>query len=97
MRSRNNHTLPASGHGLARYIILIYIQSWPIAMTNGVITGEHKNERKKETKKKCHLITFLRTPNFYPRHLYHSDMCLKKNPHYMYVIKIVTDKTLIKK
>lgn len=53
-------------------------------------------ERNKK-KKNCHLITFLRTPNFYPRHLYYSDMCLKKNLHYMYVIKIVTDKTLIKK
>lgn len=53
-------------------------------------------ERNKK-KKNRHLITFLRTPNFYPRHLYYSDMCLKKNLHYMYVIKIVTDKTLIKK
>lgn len=59
---------------------------------------ETKQKKTKTTKKKnCHLITFLRTPNFYPRHLYHSDMCLKMNPHYMYVIKIVTDKTLIKK
>lgn len=65
-------------------------------MTNRVVKGKHKKERKKK-KNYCHLITFLRTPNFYPRHLYHSDMCLKKNSHYMYVIKIVTDKTLIKK
>ena len=47
-----------SGHGPARYIILIYIQSWPIAMTNGSNkrgrNGEEaaNKERNKQMKKK---------------------------------------------
>lgn len=45
-------------------------------MTNEVIRKEKK--KKIKTKINCHLITFLRTPNFYPRHLYHSNHVFKE-------------------
>lgn len=70
-------------------------------MTNEVIEERREWKKIKEKKRERELssiITFLRTPNFYPRHLYHSNHVFKEGSAlYVCIIKIVTDKTLIKK